>query len=193
VIAYSDDMGSVNEQMLSGFFVGWPRQPSPTQHLAVLRGSYRAVVALDSSAASDSSAESGPSAGRVVGFVNMISDGVLTAFIPWLEVLPSYQGQGIGGELMRRIVEGTEHLYSVDLVCDAELVPYYHRLGWTGGSSAMIRHHGALGGLPEGSHQTRRSCRRRTSGCDARRGMRDRTHGAYRHLPAPHCAATAVA
>jgi hypothetical protein len=26
------------------------------------------------------------SAGRVAGFVNMISDGLLTAFIPWLEV-----------------------------------------------------------------------------------------------------------
>jgi len=50
----------------------------------------------------------------------MLGDGVLTAFIPWLEVLPGYQGQGIGAELMRRILDGTDRFYSVDLVCDAD-------------------------------------------------------------------------
>ena len=33
-------------------------------------------------------------AGRVVGFVTAISDGVLSAYIPLLEVLPEYQGAG---------------------------------------------------------------------------------------------------
>ena len=101
---YTDDLAPVREDMLQGFFVGWPRRPSAGQHLAVLRGSYRSVVAIDD--ADD----------RVAGFVNMLSDGVLTAFIPWLEVLPGYQGQGIGGELMRRILDGTDRFYSVDLV-----------------------------------------------------------------------------
>jgi GNAT superfamily N-acetyltransferase len=138
MIDYTDDMAPVREDMLDGFFVGWPRHPSPAQHLAVLRGSYRSVVAIAASVAGDAAT------GRVVGFVNMISDGVLTAFVPWLEVLPAYQGQGVGTELMRRILEGTEHLYSVDLVCDADLIPYYERLGWTGWTSAIIRHRDAL-------------------------------------------------
>jgi predicted N-acetyltransferase YhbS len=132
VIHYTDDLASVREDMLHGFFVGWPRRPSTGQHLAVLRGSYRSVVAIDD--ADD----------LVVGFVNMISDGVLSAFIPWLEVLPEYQGQGIGGELMRRILEGTERFYSVDLVCDAALVPYYARFGMRGASSALLRNPDAL-------------------------------------------------
>ena len=51
----------------------------------------------------------------------MLSGWALTAFIPWLEVLPGYQGRGIGGELMRRILEGTDRFYSVDLVCDPTL------------------------------------------------------------------------
>jgi hypothetical protein len=85
VIYYTDDLTSVREDMLHGFFTGWPRRPSVGQHLAVLRGSYRSVVAIDDAH------------GRVVGFVNMLSDGVLTAFTPWLEVLPGYQEQGIGG------------------------------------------------------------------------------------------------
>ena len=118
MIRYTEDAAELEENMLDGFFVGWPRRPSKAQHLAVLRGSFRVVLAIDDTA------------GRVVGFVNMISDGVLTAFIPWLEVLPAYQGQGIGTELMRRVLD-CEQMYSIDLVCDEPLLPYYARLGMT--------------------------------------------------------------
>ena len=37
MIRYTDDLASVREDMLNGFFVGWPRRPSAAQHLAVLR------------------------------------------------------------------------------------------------------------------------------------------------------------
>lgn len=97
-ISYRDDLSTVREEDLDGFFVDWPARPSPAQHLAVLCGSYRAIVAVESG--SD----------RVIGFVNPISDGVLTAFVPWLEVLPEYQGRGIGSELMRRILAGRSAL-----------------------------------------------------------------------------------
>ncbi len=137
MIRYADDLTGIRPDMLLGFFVGWPRHPSPEQHLAVLHGSYRVVLALDDQA------------GRVAGFVNMISDGVLTAFIPWLEVRPGYQGQGIGSELMRRILAGTDGFYSVDLVCDPELIPYYQRFGMLGTSSAVLRHPAALDHAPE--------------------------------------------
>ncbi|MBG0827119.1 GNAT family N-acetyltransferase [Planomonospora sp. ID67723] len=117
MIRYTDAVDAIRAEQLQGFFVGWPRAASPEQHLAVLRGSHRAVVAVDDGT------------DRVVGFVNMISDGVLTAYIPWLEVLPDYQDRGIGSELMRRILDGAEHLYSVDLLCEASLQPYYERFG----------------------------------------------------------------
>lgn len=132
MISYSGDIGDLTEEDLAGFFVGWPRKPTPAQHLAVLRGSYRVVLAR--------------SGGRVAGFVNMISDGVLTAFIPWLEVRREFQGQGIGAELMRRIVTEAEHLYSVDLTCDEELRPYYERLGMTALTGMGLRHHSTLRG-----------------------------------------------
>jgi ribosomal protein S18 acetylase RimI-like enzyme len=66
-------------------------------------------------------------AGRVIGFVTAISDGVLSAFIPLLEVLPEWQGQGIGSELVRRILGDLEKFYMVDLMCDPELQPFYER------------------------------------------------------------------
>ena len=43
--------------------------------------------------------------------MNRSATGFLTAFIPGLEVLPAYQGQGIGSELMRRILDGTDRFY----------------------------------------------------------------------------------
>jgi GNAT superfamily N-acetyltransferase len=133
MIRYTEDPAEVDGSMLGGFFVGWPRPPSSAQHLAVLRGSFRVVLAIDDQH------------GRVVGFVNMISDGVLTAFIPWLEVLPEYQGQGIGTELMRRVLD-CEQMYSIDLVCDEPLLPYYASLGMTAIPGAGIRRPSALQG-----------------------------------------------
>ena len=54
---------------------------------------------------------------------------MLSAYVPLLEVLPEYRGQGIGTELMRRLLARLEHLYMVDLSCDAELEPFYEPLG----------------------------------------------------------------
>lgn len=133
MVRYTHDVAEVSESMLAGFFVGWPRLPSAAQHLAVLRGSFRVVLAI------------GEEPRRVVGFVNMISDGVLTAFIPWLEVLPEYQGQGIGSELMRRVLDCGQ-MYSIDLVCDEPLLPYYAKLGMIAIPGAGLRNPAALAG-----------------------------------------------
>ncbi|HEU5353150.1 MAG TPA: GNAT family N-acetyltransferase [Actinocrinis sp.] len=133
-IRYTDDMASLTADRLRGFFVDWPTAPSPQQHLAVLRGSHRAIVAIDE--ATD----------EVVGFVTMISDGVLTAFIPWLEVLPSHQARGIGSGLVARVLEGAERFYSVDLLCDAPLQEYYKRFGMVAVPGMTIHHRGALQG-----------------------------------------------
>jgi len=66
----------------------------------------------------------------VVGFVTAISDGVLSAFIPLLEVLPEYRHRRIGTELVRRLLGRLDDLYSIDLCCDAGLEPFYSALGF---------------------------------------------------------------
>jgi len=77
--------------------------------------------------------------GRVVGFVTAVSDGVLAAYVPLLEVLPDYQGRGIGSELMRRLLARLGDRYTVDLTCDEPLVPFYERLGLRRGVAMALR------------------------------------------------------
>lgn len=115
MIAYMDSLEGITAEQLTGFFVGWPNPPSPEAHLRMLQGSYRVWLALDGE--------------RVVGFVTAISDGVLSAFIPAIEVLPAYQGRGIGSELMQRMLDSLSHLYSIDLICDEDVRPFYERMG----------------------------------------------------------------
>jgi len=118
VIEYSEDPGSLTaDQLRGGFFEGWPVPPSPELHLAHLHGAEVAIAAVDTIT------------GDVVGFVSAIGDGVLTAFVPLLEVLPAWRGRGIGRELMRRMLARLAGRYSIDLVCDTDLVPFYERLG----------------------------------------------------------------
>jgi ribosomal protein S18 acetylase RimI-like enzyme len=122
---YTSNVSEIHADQLQGFFVGWPNPPSPDQHLAMLAGSAHVWIAQ---------AEQNPHA-QVIGFVNALSDGQLSAFIPALEVLPAYQGRGIGTELMRRMLATLDHHYSIDLSCDPDLVPFYRSLGgreWTG-------------------------------------------------------------
>jgi len=123
MIDYTDALDGIESRHLEGFFVGWPHPPSPETHLRQLRGSDYVVLAID------------VKTGLVVGFVTALSDGVLSGFIPLLEVLPAYQGQGIGRALMTRILDRLGHLPNVDLLCDPDVVPFYEHFGMkpTGG------------------------------------------------------------
>ena len=125
MIVYTDSLDGITPERLPGFFVGWPNPPSPATHRRILAGSDHRVLALDGAD------------GPVVGFVTAISDGVLSAYVPLLEVVPDYQGRGIGKELTRRLLAQLDGLYMVDLSCDAELVPFYEALGMTRLDAAM--------------------------------------------------------
>jgi GNAT superfamily N-acetyltransferase len=118
-VVYSTDVSTLRAADLEGFFVDWPVRPSPERHLEILRGSDYVVLARHGAD------------GRVIGFVTAISDGVLSAFIPLLEVLRDWRGRGIGSELVRRMLAELEDFYMVDLVCDPELEPFYRRFELT--------------------------------------------------------------
>ncbi len=129
-VTLRDGIDGLRAADLDGFFEGWPQPPTPARHLDILRGSHAVVLAHD-----------GP---RVVGFVNAISDGVLAAYIPLLEVRPAYRGRGIGRALVRRMLQRLDHLYMIDLVCDAGLAPFYAPLGFVQLAGMARRNRGAL-------------------------------------------------
>ena len=133
-IQYIDSAANLLPNQLPGFFVGWPNPPSLEMHLALLRQSDYVLLALD------------PESDTIVGFITAISDHVLCAYIPLLEVLPSYQGQGIGRELLTRMLEKIGQFYMVDVMCDAELQPFYAHLGMKKATGMMLRNYSALKG-----------------------------------------------
>jgi len=127
MIFFTASTADITAGNLCGFFDGWPNPPSTETHLALLANSAEVVLAVDDES------------GDVVGFVQAISDGILSAYIPLLEVLPAYRGRGIGSELMRRMLDRLKGLYMVDVTCDPELQPFYARLGMKPASAMMIR------------------------------------------------------
>lgn len=133
VIFYADTPGNVDpDHLRGGFFEGWPDPPSPETHLRLLLNSDAVVLAFDGAA--------------VVGFVTAVTDGVLCAHVPLLEVLPAYRGRGIGRELLRRMLDKFGGLYMVDLLCDPELRPFYASVGMRPAAGMMLRRYESQSG-----------------------------------------------
>lgn len=129
MIEYSNSTEYINEDMLDGFFVGWTNPPNCKKHMEILQGSYCFWIAIDKEAA------------KIVGFITAISDGILSAYIPLLEVLPEYQNSGIGKELVKYMLSSLENLYMIDLLCDPILQSYYKQFGMHEASGSLIRNY----------------------------------------------------
>lgn len=117
-IRFQADLEGIDASCLQGFFVDWPNPPSAQKHLEILSASHGIELAIDETT------------GHVVGFINVISDGCYSSYIPLLEVLPGYQGCGIARELIRRIVARYSGFYMLDLCCNKEIVPVYASHGF---------------------------------------------------------------
>lgn len=126
-LLYTTSVDGLTPSQLEGFFVGWPNPPKPSVHLQLLKESYKVVLCLDETTQ------------KVIGFITATSDGVLSAYIPFLEVLPSYQGRGIGQELVKRLLEELKDIYMIDLICDESLQPYYEKLGMRRSTGMIVR------------------------------------------------------
>lgn len=129
MIQYPDSIQGIVPDMLEGFFSEWKKPHSPETFLRILKNSDHIVLAID------------PEAGKVVGFVTAISDGLQSAFISLLEVLPSYRGKGIGTELMSRMLSKLRAIPAIDLTCDRSLQGFYARLGMVPSVGMVIRNY----------------------------------------------------
>jgi ribosomal protein S18 acetylase RimI-like enzyme len=127
MITYCQSPEGLNSWQLQGFFKHWLHQPSPEALLQILQASDYIVLAQETSST------------QVVGYITAISDGISCAYIPHLEVHEQFRGQGIGAQLVTRMLARLSHLYMIDLTCDPELQPFYAKFGLRPSTGMLIR------------------------------------------------------
>lgn len=127
MIEYRTLLDGIAKDGFQGFFVGWKHPLSSEQLYKALQNSEYIVIAYDANKK------------RPIGYINALSDEVNFAFIPMLEVLPEYQHQGIGSELVRKMLRQLEHINCIDLTCDPELQVFYKRFGMIESRGMILR------------------------------------------------------
>lgn len=135
MMIYKNCLDGISSAMLKGFFVNWPNPPNPETHIKLLKNSSKVGIALDENT------------NQVVGFITAISDGVLSAYIPFLEVLPEYKNKGIGKELVKRMLKELDDIYMIDLCCDDDLIPYYEKFGMLKSNGMLVRNYNMQSGI----------------------------------------------
>ncbi|MFN3188518.1 MAG: GNAT family N-acetyltransferase [Candidatus Paceibacteria bacterium] len=126
-VEYLESAEGLLAKQMEGFFVGWEKQPSSAMLQKILNASDYVAIAKDSE--------------KMVGFATANTDGVISAYIPLIEVLPEYQGMGIGNRLMKMLLKKLEGIYMVDLLCDTDVEGFYKQLGFQKASAMMLRNY----------------------------------------------------
>lgn len=95
----------------------WSSAEKPDQLLAALRNSHSLVTARIS--------------GQLVGIGNAISDGHLVVYFPHMLVHPSYQGQGVGRQMMQALQKKYTGFHQQMLTADGDAIDFYKSLGFS--------------------------------------------------------------
>ena len=128
-IIYSTNKDDLAPLEVSNFFEGWPEQPNEKVLRKSIENASYIVLAIDADKK------------KLVGYITALSDDVLSAYIPFLEVEQSYRKNGIGHALVEKMVEQLEHLYMIDLVCDKELASFYGEAGFESWHAMIFRNY----------------------------------------------------
>jgi len=127
MIEYTDSVEGITTDMLTGFFEGWKKPPNLENRLKILHNSDHIVLAIDREK------------DRVVGFITALTDDTQSAFIPLLQVLPDYRRQGIGSELVSRMLKKLKGIPAIDLTCDPDMQKFYSKFGMKPSVGMIIR------------------------------------------------------
>lgn len=71
---------------------------------------------------------------KLVGLINALDDGVMTAYIHYLLVRPEYQKKGIGKQLINDIKEKYKDYLRIVLVSYTPEAPFYESCGFKKGT-----------------------------------------------------------
>lgn len=119
-IEISDSLPGMDEYHALFESTGWNGEYGVTKrelHLTLER-SYHCVSARD--------------AGRLVGFGRIMSDGILHAMIYEMIVHPDYRGQGIGRDVLARLLSrcAADNIRDVQLFCARGKRSFYEKMGF---------------------------------------------------------------
>ncbi|HEU4677794.1 MAG TPA: GNAT family N-acetyltransferase, partial [Candidatus Paceibacterota bacterium] len=126
-IRYLRSPEGLNPSQMEGFFVGWEKRPTAPTLLKILSKSDHVAIAMHGD--------------QVVGFATANSDHVISAHIPLVEVLPEYQGKGIGKTLVELLLEDFKDIYMIDLMCEEDVEGFYEKFGFHKVPAMMLRHY----------------------------------------------------
>lgn len=96
--------------------VEWDSGNYPEKLKMAIKNSHRVYSAYDE--------------GKLVGLINSLSDGVMTAYFHYLLVRPEYQGMGIGKKLVKLMLEEYEDLARKAIIAYDSEVEFYKSCGF---------------------------------------------------------------
>ena len=70
---------------------------------------------------------------KLIGLVNALDDGIMTAYVHYLLINPAYQGKGVGKELVRLISEKYINYLRIVLIAYNKEIEFYQSCGFETG------------------------------------------------------------
>lgn len=80
---------------------------------------------------------------KLVGYIDCVSNGITDAYIQDLMIHPDYQGQGIGTELMNRMIAllKERHIFMISVIYEESLKSFYKKFGFHSMFAGQIQTH----------------------------------------------------
>ena len=112
------DIKDFNEKDLQELFlsVGWSSGAYPGKLTVAMKNSGAVFTAWDND--------------KLVGLLNALDDGIMTAYLHYLLIKPDYQGKGIGKELVRLVSERYKDYLRIVLIAYNKEVGFYKNCGF---------------------------------------------------------------
>ena len=84
------------------------------------------VIAMNNS----SSVFSAWDSDKLIGLVNVLDDGIMTAYVHYLLIMPEYQRIGIGEKLVRMVTENYKDYLRIVLIAYDKEIEFYKHCGF---------------------------------------------------------------